>query len=290
MDQDGGTKELLKKAYRRLLNPLVRILVRNGVTATEACDLLKQVYVDAATAKEFHVEGRRHSDTRISILTGMTRKEVHRFRRGKTDEGDHSNLSRVQRVIAGWNQDPRFTGPYGLPLSLRFDDSEDGPSFTTLVRLHSGDMAPRAMLDELLRVGLAEIDDEGMVRNTGRTYIPSQLDPASIQRIGHVVGSLADTLDHNTQVIEPESSRFERHVSTDIGLTEEEYGRFKDFVEKKCQQLLETLDDWLATNEGRVTGQKRRHLGRLIHTGVGIFHYQNFDLQYTGKKGNETSS
>lgn len=288
MDQDG-TKEQLKKAYRRLLNPLVRILVRNGVTATEACELMKQVYVDAATAKEFHLERRRHSDTRISILTGLTRKEVHRLRHGKTEENDQSNLSRVSRVIAGWNQDPRFTGPYGLPLSLPFDGSDDdGANFTDLVRLHSGDMAPRAMLDELLRVGLAVVDDEGLVRNTGRTYIPSQLDPASIQRIGQVVGSLADTLDHNTQVTgdeeEIDGSRFERNVSTDIGLTEEEYQEFKVFVGKKCQQLLETLDNWLATNEGRVTPKKRRHLTKLIRTGVGIFHFRSFDLQYTGKK------
>jgi hypothetical protein len=72
------------------------------------------------------------------------------------------------------------------------------------------------MLDELLRVGLAEIDDEGLIRNTGRTYIPAQLDPASIERLGKVVGRLADTIDFNTAQEDPALVRFERQVVTDI--------------------------------------------------------------------------
>jgi hypothetical protein len=69
-------REQLKKAYRRLLNPLVRILIRNGVTATETADLIRRVFVDAATSEEFQLPGRRLSDTRVAILTGLSRKEV----------------------------------------------------------------------------------------------------------------------------------------------------------------------------------------------------------------------
>jgi len=66
-------RDQLGKAYRRLLLPLVRILVRNGVTAPEAGELLRQVYVDAAGSDEFHLPGRRLSDTRVAILTGLSR-------------------------------------------------------------------------------------------------------------------------------------------------------------------------------------------------------------------------
>lgn len=292
---DEGIQEHLRRAYRRLLNPLVRILIRNGVTATETGELLRQVFVDAATSDEFQVSGRRISDTRVAILTGLSRKEVHRLRKEGMSTDSRSNLSRVGRVIAGWNQDPDFTGPYGLPLAIPFEDepSTDAPSFTELVRRHSGDMAPRAMLDELLRTGLAEIDDDNRIRNTGRTYIPTKLDPAAVERLGKVVARLADTLDYNNQVEASEFGRFERDVVTDIGLTEEQYRQFNVYLREKCQELLETLDNWLAMQEGRI-GQEapRERLPRKKYvTGIGVFHFIDqklpFELDDDENKSNE---
>jgi hypothetical protein len=136
-------------------------------------------------------------------------------------------------------------------------------------------MAPRAMLDELLRTGLAEIDGDGRIRNTGRTYIPHQLDPAAIERLGKVLGRLADTLDFNNRAEPGRPSRFERHVETDIGLTEEQYEHFTVYLRQKCQQLLETLDDWLAMQEDRIGPSTRpdRLPKRKVITGVGVYHF-----------------
>ncbi len=276
-------REQLKAAYRRLLNPLIKILIRNGVTATETCDLVRKVFVDAASSGEFQLPGRRLSDTRIAILTGLSRKEVYRLRHEKPSAKEGANLSRVMRVVAGWNQDPDFTGPYGLPLTVPFesDPEIDAPSFSELVRRHSGDMAPRAMLDELLRTGLAVMDDDGLIRNTGRTYIPSKLDPAAIERLGRVVARIADTLDFNNQVDDPRDGRYERHVETDIGLTEEQYQQFNVYLRQKCQQLLETLDNWLAMQEGRIGGQRRERLPKKkLTTGVGIYHFLDLKLPF----------
>ncbi len=269
-------REQLKTAYRRLLNPLIRILIRNGVTAMETCELVRKVFVDVATTGEFQLPGRRLSDSRIAILTGLSRKEVYRLRHEKSSPKEVANRSRVMRVVAGWNQDPDFTGPYGLPLAVPFepDPSVDALSFAELVRRHSGDMAPRAMLDELLRTGLAVMDDHGLIRNTGRTYIPTKLDPAAIERLGRVITRIADTLDFNNQVADPEDGRYERHVETDTGLTQEQYEQFNIYLRQKCQELFETLDNWLARQEGRVGRQRQERLPeqRLI-AGVGIYHF-----------------
>jgi len=269
-------REQLNTAYGRLLNPLIQILIRNGVTAMETCELVRKVFVDAATAREFALSGRRMSDTRIAILTGLSRKEVYRLRHEKSNPKEGANLSRVMRVVAGWNQDPDFTGPYGLSLAVPFeaDPSVNTPSFTELVRRHSGDMAPRAMLDELLRTGLAVMDDQGLIRNTGRTHIPIKLDPAAIERLGRVIARIADTLDFNNQLTDPEDGRYETHVETDLGLTQEQYEEFNIYLRQKCQLLIETLDKWLAMQEGRITGQSQEPSPkkRLI-TGVGIYHF-----------------
>ncbi len=287
-------REQLVKAYRRLLNPLIRILVRNGVTATEICELVRQVFVDAATSEEFQLPGRRLSDTRVAILTGLSRKEVYRLRHKdkKTSERPGLSMSRVGRVISGWNQDSDFTGPYGLPLALPFEDDPtvDAPSFCELVRRHSGDMAPRAMLDELLRTGLAETDADGFISNTGRTYIPSKLDPAAVEHLGMVVARVADTLDFNNQAEDPRLGRMERHVVTDIGLTEDQYNQFNIYLRQKCQQLLETIDNWLAMQEGRVGERRQERLPKKkLITGIGIYHFLDqkmpFEDDYPGRRG-----
>jgi hypothetical protein len=209
---------------------------------------------------------------------------VHRLRNDSDKDKSWTNLSRVGRVIAGWNQDPDFTGPYGLPISVPFEDTPDteGPSFTELVRRHSGDMAPRAMLDELLRTGLAELDADGFIRNSGRAYIPSKLDPAAIERLGKIMSRLADTLDFNNQVDDSSLGRFERDVNTDIGLTEAQYKQFNVYLRMKCQQLLETIDNWLATQEGRIDAHRRpeRLPRRKLITGIGVYHFLDQKLPF----------
>jgi hypothetical protein len=211
---------------------------------------------------------------------------VYRLRHEDAIGKQGTNLSRVGRVIAGWNQDPDFTGPYGLPLPVPYEDDPeiDAPSFCELVRRHSGDMAPRAMLDELLRTGLVEVDDDGLIRNTGRTYIPSKLDPAAIERLGKVLARISDTLDFNNQVDDPQLGRMERHVETDIGLTEEQYRQFNFYLREKSQQLLETLDNWLALQEGRIGSEVQQQQERLpvkkVITGVGIYHFLDEKLPF----------
>jgi hypothetical protein len=139
------------------------------------------------------------------------------------------------------------------------------------------------MLDELLRTGLVEMDDDGLIRNTGRTYIPSKLDPEAIERLGKVVARISDTLDLNNQIDDPQLGRMERHVETDIGLTEEQYREFNIYLREKSQQLLETLDNWLGMQEGRI-GKKTKvqpisPANRLI-TGVGVYHFLDEKLPF----------
>jgi hypothetical protein len=257
-------------------------LIRYGVTATEATTLLRRAYIDAATAAEFRLPGKRISDMRVALLTGLTRTEVKKLRDDSGETDSTTNLSRIVRLVAAWSQDPDFTGPYGLPVAIRFENPPGSPalSFTELVRRHSPDVTPRAMLDELLRTGLAHIDDDGLIRSSGRTYIPSKLDPAAIEHLGRTVTRLADTLDFNNLTTEPSQRRYERTVTTDIGLTEEQYRQFNVYLRTKCQQLLETVDNWLATQEDRLNAYKapeRSQVKRII-TGIGVYHFLDKDL------------
>jgi hypothetical protein len=262
-----SVKTDLLNAYRRFLRPLVRILVRHGIAIGEFSEVLKAVYAEVAE-EDFSLPDRRQSQSRIAILTGLTRKEVARLKAtdfGRKLDEPRKDVHRVARVLDGWHQDPEYTGPYGVPLEVPFD-SANGISFTELVRRYSGDMAPRAMLDELLRVGAARELEGGWVKVLSRAYIPEKLAPEALNRMSRVVENFINTLEVNLLKEKPGTGRFERVVLSDHALTVEQMEKFDALVRRRGQEFLEELDDWLVNQD--VIEDERR-----IVTGVGIYHF-----------------
>jgi len=264
-----NVKQALLAAYRHLLTPLVRVLLRNGISYLEFAEVARQVFVDVA-ARDFTLPKRKISLSRIAIMTGLSRKEAARLaREGKNKKALISSIfNRVTRVLQGWYTDPDFTGPYGVPLDLQFDESARKVSFSELVRRYSGDMPARAMLDELLRVGAARIEGEsGLIRVLSRSYIPEKLDAENVRHFGSQVRCFVDTLDFNMRKAAPGRGRFERIVFADEGLIPEDVEEFDSFLRERGQQLLIELDDWLAARPRPKEGEPS------VHTGVGVYHY-----------------
>ena len=123
--------------------------------------------------------------------------------REQGDKASSDKYNRLSRVIAGWRRDPDFRDKRGGAASL--DIKGDGLAFSELVRRYSGDMTPRAMLDELLRVDAVKLLRVGRVKLLVRSYLPGSGDEVKIQILGTDVGHLISTIDHNLQ-IEPEST------------------------------------------------------------------------------------
>ena len=72
----------LSEAVRALLRPLVRLLISKGVGLPAFMELVKDAYVDVAV-NEFPVGEKKQTDSRISLLTGVHRKDVKRLRTQK---------------------------------------------------------------------------------------------------------------------------------------------------------------------------------------------------------------
>ena len=242
-------KEAVLLAFRRVMGPLVRILLKHGISFGEFAEIVKGVYVDVAR-NEFSLPQTRQSQSRIAIITGLTRKEVARLVSALDRDilATASNLNRVGRVLAGWHQDPDFTGPYGMPYELSFDAPHGRRSFAELVRRYSGDMPPRAMLDELKRVGAVLETPAAQIRVMARSYIPAKTDPATLDFMAVALTDLAETLDHNLDA-HPDDKLFERRVWTPAGIPTESVIDFRFLVGERGQQFLEQLDDWLSARE-----------------------------------------
>lgn len=265
-EADG--KLTLLAAYKRLMRPLVRLLLRSGISHGEFMEVTKDVFVDVAS-RDFQMPNRKMTQARIAIVTGLTRKEVSRVLQ-KHDGSDPllTNLGRVTRLLAGWHTDPEFTGPYGLPLELKYDSGRNR-DFIELARRYSADMPPRAMLDELLRIGVVKEDDFGILKVLTRTYLPTVEAPDSLDRMSSAVKHFVETLDYNRVESDPDRRLFERTVVADEGISSEDLPAFTAFIGRKSQLLLEEIDNWLT----KLDSSRLRKSDVVVRTGLGIYHY-----------------
>ena len=142
----------LNASIIKLMYPLVRFLLRNGVAYGTFSELVRKVYVDVAFS-DFAPEGKRQTVSRVSALTGLTRKEVKRLLELETpdDAAGRQRFNRGVRVISGWVNDRRFQDTDGNPAKLPLEGRRK--SFALLVKEYSGDIPTRAMLAMLEEAG-----------------------------------------------------------------------------------------------------------------------------------------
>ena len=229
-------------------------------------EISKAVYVQVA-ADDFSLEARtKSSDSRVAILTGLTRKEVARQREVLLGEKPllTGRASRASNVLMGWHQDPDFTGPFEVPLSLPFDGVE--ASFSSLVKRFSGDMPARAMLEELLRVQAVRKNADGELQVLTRHYIPEQTSAEGIRRLGNVVHDLGLNLEHNLNPDRKGVGWFERRVIPRTGIPRRLVPKFDALLRTLGKDFLETLDNWISKTESNLADSDD-----LISVGVEVF-------------------
>ena len=165
----------LLSTMQRALWPLVKLLMHRGIGFTVAAEALKAVFIRVAM-KEFPLEGKRETDSRISVLTGIHRRDVKRLR-GEidADTGPEASpaartpvadpeISVSARVVAMWTGLAAYLDENGQPRPLPRSARKGGEvSFEALVQSVSKDIRPRAVLDEWLRRGAVTLDDDGLV-------------------------------------------------------------------------------------------------------------------------------
>ncbi|MEW6545271.1 MAG: DUF6502 family protein [Nitrospirota bacterium] len=269
MSESEQLNRTLAAAIRRLMRPLVRLLLRHGVAFDTFADWARRVYVDVAF-DEFDLPGKRQTISRVSVLTGLTRKEVSRLRAegDGEDKAVSARYNRSVRVISGWLNDPAYIDGTGCPSVLPLH--ADGHSFADLVRRHSGDMPFQAVLDELVRSGVVRVEGDD-VRLIKHAYVPSDSELGKLQILGTDVGYLIGTIDHN---LAPGAAPlfFQRKVMSEM-VAPETVWAFRELAGRDAQALLEQWDAWLTarqldTASGALPDDARR-------IGFGIFYFED---------------
>ncbi len=268
----------LLQAARRILRPLVRILLRNGITAVAFQELARKVFVDVAF-EEFQIEGKPQTLARVSVITGLNRKEVARLHKmDAVSESDRSWWNRAGTVLAAWLTDPDFQSKAGFPLDLPFSGAS--PNFTELVKKYSGDMYPHSVADELLRMGAIE-ELDGKLRMSNRGYAPDADPAAMVDILGMDTEELIDTIDHNLQSA-PDDKLLQAKVLAD-NLPAEHLDAFNDYSKRVSMNAFDDIIRWLNEHDA---GKDKSGSDARYAAGIGIYQI-NKQLRPARENGDE---
>ena len=204
----------LVKALRQALRPLLHVMLARGITLPYLVELIKSLLVEVAE-RDFQLDGKPVTDSRVSLLTGVHRKDVNRLRRGKygadgadaaADDIDRPPpvVSLGAQLVAQWLGNAQFLNADGQPLPLPRNVSEGGAqSFEALVAGTNSDIRSRVVLDEWLRLGVAQIDDQRRVCLNTQAFVPARGFDEKAFYFGHNLHDHAAAAAHNLLGQEP---------------------------------------------------------------------------------------
>ena len=240
----AAPSEALTKAIKQLLTPVVGLLLDNGLTYTWLTKVLKRIFVDVAES-EFEAEGKPQTDSRISLISGVHRRDVSKLRKENAQAYEPpSSIFLGPKLIAIWISEDRFLTSEGDPETLPRMKSgavEGGPaSFEELVTMVRTDIRPRAILDEMLRLDVVSVDDKNdTVTLRTDSFVPSKGTEEKMYFLGrnihdHIAASRANVASASPPFLE-------RSVYYDQ-LSQESIDELATLSRKKSTRILQDLN------------------------------------------------
>jgi hypothetical protein len=195
----------LVRALRQVLRPLVRVMLAQGITLAYVTELFKSLLVEVAE-QDFRIDGKPVTDSRVSLLSGVHRKDVNRLRR--VDPAAHDKVPSVVslggQLVAQWLGNPLYLDEQGQPRPLLRYISEGGAqSFEGLVSGVNSDIRSRVVLDEWLRLGVVHMDEQRRVCLNTQAFVPAKGFDEKAFYFGHNLHDHAAAAAHNLLGQEP---------------------------------------------------------------------------------------
>jgi hypothetical protein len=227
------------------------------------------------------------SISRLSVATGMTRKEVSALLSdGPNHQGAatrRSGQQRALRVLRGWLTDPRFQNRSGRPNELKYVGNKK--SFTLLVKLYGGDVTPKSVLRELERIKIVDLTNTDTVRlRSSRSRSNIELN-YQLSDLARMFEDFAFTVVQSSS--RPDTPSFFGFRDSGISSTRDAAYFMRKFS-RRAAALLEDFQQWSAGREPvKAVSHQERGIERV---GLGIYLLRS-DLQSArNSKGNATNN
>src|SRR5262249_36002597 len=179
----------------------VRQMIAVGLTYPTFAQMVKELFVEVAE-DDFALPFKRQTDSRLALVTGISRKEIAQLRRRPRGARAEPEVEEtiVTHVIGRWMAGPPYATPDGIPRRLRYESADPtAASFARLVRELGADIPVRAVLDELLHIGSAALLASGEVELRREVHIPSADSEGKLVLLGSDTAELFSTIMHNVE-------------------------------------------------------------------------------------------
>ena len=241
MDTQLNQNSVIFKALECALKPLVRLMLARGITYIQLTEWLKHIFVETAV-REFTLPDKAINDSRISIITGVHRKDVKRLREIMLINPmlvEPANVNLSSKIVSTWLSNGLYMDD-GKPKSIARLRKDGGDvSFEALAEVVTKDVRARAALDELERVGAVNIDENDRVTLMTEAFIPTKGEDEKAYYLGLGVGDHTAAAVHNVLNCQPPS--FDRVVHYK-GLSLESIQDIEQLSRAQGSQLLQEIN------------------------------------------------
>jgi hypothetical protein len=255
-----------------LLLPISSRMLAGGLGIGELVRAAKQAYIRAAMAHLASAES-RVSASHLSVLTGLTRKEVTMLLRemhgGPTSGRSEAKEQRARRVLRGWRLDPRFCDNGGAPATLPLRGGRK--SFSMLVKLYGGDVTPNSVLRELERLKVVSFS-----RSRGLRLRSARVGGKSTEHMTELARLFPDFANTVSPECLPDGRPLFFGFRDSVVDSLDQAALFQRTFSNRAVAMLQGVQQWLVSqDQNRPINAK--HGGKRVHVGIGVYLVQRSD-------------
>ena len=260
--------ETLIDAINKLLRRLVKLLLSFGIAFPQVAEMLKRAYVVVAE-KDFILDNKPQTDARLSLLTGIHRKDIKRLRNQDVEKEEAPEVvSTGVRLVARWVSESKYLSAEGAPLALPLKGKGLEPSFESLVKdVLKQDIRPRVILDEWLNQGVVSMSEDKIITLNNQAYIPSKGLEEKSFFFGHNLSDHIAAGTHN--LLDQEPAYFDRFTYYD-GLVDDSIELIEELAKKRGMETLQELNEFAMSLKTKDMAKKQNK--HRINIGLFVYH------------------
>ncbi len=262
-------QSIIHSTLRRVLRPLVRLMLSQGINYTMILEDLKAVFVSVAE-DEFKLDGRPQTNSRITLLTGVHRKDVQRIRNEEGEIPETPNSIGAQ-VVALWLGRDKYLDDSGNPKPLSRLARKGGElSFESLVASVSKDFRARPILDEWLRLGLISVDEKDFVHLNVKAFIPNQ---DLEEKLSFLAMNVHDHASAAVNNLDPQASAMMERCVYYEGLTQLNINILHELARQQGMELINLINHRAAELKAAQSPGRRESDSKTGRMNFGIYFF-----------------
>jgi Family of unknown function (DUF6502) len=250
---------------------MARTMIRGELGVGTFVHAAKLAYLRAAI-EEVVSQPPRTNVSRLSVVTGMTRKEVSlllAYIKGNKNNAwpGRSKEQRALRVLYGWRSDPEFQTHAHRPADLELRRGRN--SFASLVRSYAGDVTPISVLRELERIRAVVRTRAGKLR-----VRPTRRTREATHQLTHFARLVSDFAQTASKVSAEPTSSFLTFRDLYVE-TPSQSARFRRTFSRRARSLLAGVEQWRNRHPGSDFRKAPNRKVTACRVGVGVYLVQD---------------